>query len=349
MSQTYRLLLSTDLLSDSRQYLNDIAEALRTVFSGPSAPTSPAAYQIWADTTTALLKQRNAANDGWVTIGVIGDSYLGTLPRSGGSMTGPINMGAQAITNLALGTGTAAARQQELDLKAPIAGPQFTGDAQVNQDPAGNNSLTRRVWTEGRYLRLAGGTLTGPLILESLAGDPMQAVPRLHLETCVTFHVTTGHRHDGTDARRVRGSDLDSGAAGSGAVLLGNGSGGAAFTGGLQQLPMRFIDDPVQLVSTSSLSTSYQTVDVSASTDTDAYAALVRVNLSVSGDSTLRMRKAGIGTDTTNQDIGPLNGQYSMAFPVELSASRTFQWRFLATPGTGSLKLHLIGQMRKSY
>lgn len=40
-------------------------DALRTLFSGSSAPASPSAYQLWADTSTGLLKQRNAANNAW--------------------------------------------------------------------------------------------------------------------------------------------------------------------------------------------------------------------------------------------------------------------------------------------
>lgn len=40
-------------------------EALRTLFSGASAPSATVARMLWADTTTGLLKQRNAADSGW--------------------------------------------------------------------------------------------------------------------------------------------------------------------------------------------------------------------------------------------------------------------------------------------
>jgi len=36
-------------------------EALRSVFSGASAPASPVTYQLWADTTTGLLKMYNGS------------------------------------------------------------------------------------------------------------------------------------------------------------------------------------------------------------------------------------------------------------------------------------------------
>jgi hypothetical protein len=46
-------------------------EALRTTFSGGSAPSSPVAYMLWADTSTGLLKIRNSANTDWITIGTL--------------------------------------------------------------------------------------------------------------------------------------------------------------------------------------------------------------------------------------------------------------------------------------
>lgn len=50
-------------------------EALRTVHSGSSAPSSTVAYMLWADTSAALLKQRNAANDGWIVLGSLGQRH----------------------------------------------------------------------------------------------------------------------------------------------------------------------------------------------------------------------------------------------------------------------------------
>lgn len=57
--------------SRAENYLNNIRLALaaiRTLHSGSSAPTVTSAYQMWADTTTGVLKQRNAADDGWVVV-----------------------------------------------------------------------------------------------------------------------------------------------------------------------------------------------------------------------------------------------------------------------------------------
>lgn len=43
-------------------------DSLRTLFSGATAPTDPVAYQLWADTTNKLLKQRDGANAAWVVL-----------------------------------------------------------------------------------------------------------------------------------------------------------------------------------------------------------------------------------------------------------------------------------------
>ena len=51
-----------------RADLNNALAALVSNSSSATEPTTTFAYQFWADTTNDLLKQRNAANDGWVSI-----------------------------------------------------------------------------------------------------------------------------------------------------------------------------------------------------------------------------------------------------------------------------------------
>ncbi len=229
MPQTLRPLQPTDLFADSWDFLNDSDESLQTQFSGPSSPASPKAYQLWADTAAGQLKMRNGNNDGWLIVGLLGSIYLGLLPLSGGLLSGDLDMGGKKVLNLALGTGTAAARQQELDLKAPIAAPAFTGDAQVNQDPATVNSIVRRSWADGRFLALQGGSMLGSLVLQNDAAAALEAVTLQQLKAFVQFNVGSGHRHDGVDARKVRGTDIDSGAAADGLPLRANGGGVSSF------------------------------------------------------------------------------------------------------------------------
>jgi hypothetical protein len=79
-----------------RSDLNNALAAIVSQNSGASEPSTTYAYQFWADTTAGLLKQRNAANNAWVTIGTLGTVNLGLLSASGGIITGDITLNAQS-------------------------------------------------------------------------------------------------------------------------------------------------------------------------------------------------------------------------------------------------------------
>lgn len=67
MSQAYAL--PTDNTSRRSALVTLIPgalDALRSIFSGDTAPANPVAYQLWLDTTTKTLYQRNALNSAWV-------------------------------------------------------------------------------------------------------------------------------------------------------------------------------------------------------------------------------------------------------------------------------------------
>jgi lysophospholipase L1-like esterase len=51
-----------------RSDMNAALQALATLQSGSTAPTSPLPLSFWADTLTNVLKLRNAANTGWVSL-----------------------------------------------------------------------------------------------------------------------------------------------------------------------------------------------------------------------------------------------------------------------------------------
>lgn len=241
MPQAFHPIEGTDLLGDSWEDINSTTMALATGFSGAAAPASPLAYQVWYDTANGLVKERNAANDAWIVTGVVGQTYHGLLARAGGTMTGTIDMGGSAITNVGLGTGTAVARAQEVALKANLVAPALQGDATVDQDPAGNNSLVRRSWADGRYLKLVGNTMTGPLLLFQNASSAMEAVPKQQLDA--TLSASSGHRHDGTDARRVLATSLSSGAQGANYIPYCDGSGNTLWGKATQSmLSLAYID-----------------------------------------------------------------------------------------------------------
>ena len=71
----------------------DLNDAMLALFSQNSSATSPpetVAYMAWADTTTGLLKIRNAANSAWITVGTLAATNLGLLSLAGGTLTGAV-------------------------------------------------------------------------------------------------------------------------------------------------------------------------------------------------------------------------------------------------------------------
>ena len=103
-----------------RSDLNNQLAAIVSNNSGSTEPATMYAYQWWADTTSGLLKQRNGANNAWITIGTLASTNLGLLSLAGGTMTGV----------LAAAAGTAA-----------LPGIAFTGDLDTGISAATANTI----------------------------------------------------------------------------------------------------------------------------------------------------------------------------------------------------------------
>ena len=74
-----------------RSDLNAVFDAIKTLNSGGSDPSNTAAFMPYVDTADSNnLKIRNAANDGFTTVGSVNSANLGLVPRSGGTMTGQL-------------------------------------------------------------------------------------------------------------------------------------------------------------------------------------------------------------------------------------------------------------------
>jgi len=130
-----------------RSDVNAALAAIVTNNSGASEPTAKSAYQFWADTTNGLLKQRNAANSAWITLGSLGVANMGLVPAAGG-------MQANAL-------GSAAAPSYS-----------FFGDTNTGWfSPGGDivalsiNGSERARWSATGYLKMSGasGALTTAL------------------------------------------------------------------------------------------------------------------------------------------------------------------------------------------
>lgn len=71
-----------------RSDLNNALAAIVSLNSGAAEPSTTYAYQLWGDITAGLLKQRNAANSAWVTIGTLGSANWGLTTAASPSFTG---------------------------------------------------------------------------------------------------------------------------------------------------------------------------------------------------------------------------------------------------------------------
>ena len=86
-----------------RQDLNNVLDAIVSNNSSSTEPATTFAFQWWVDTNNTLLKIRNAANSGWVTVGDYSTANLGLLttssasstymPLAGGTFTGSVTLG----------------------------------------------------------------------------------------------------------------------------------------------------------------------------------------------------------------------------------------------------------------
>lgn len=71
-----------------RADLNNQTLALVSQSAGASAPSTTYAYQLWADTSTGLLKMRNAANTSWVVWGLLSDLGIQSSSQTVTTATG---------------------------------------------------------------------------------------------------------------------------------------------------------------------------------------------------------------------------------------------------------------------
>ena len=84
-----------------RADLNNGLAAIVSQNSGATQPSTTYAYQWWADTTTGLLKIRNAANSAWITVGTLASANLGLA-----TLVSPTFTGTPAAPTASVGTNT---------------------------------------------------------------------------------------------------------------------------------------------------------------------------------------------------------------------------------------------------
>ena len=179
-----------------RSDLNAVFDAIKTLNSGGSDPSNPAAFMPYVDTADSNnLKIRNAANNAFVTVGSVDSVNLGLLPRAGGTMTG------QLLLNDSAGAS------------APAI--SFNGDTNTGIFRVGSNTIgfatagVERVEISDSGLDMSNGL---PIRFQDSSGAPFVA---LKSPSSVSNNVTfTLPGADGTN----------------GQMLQTNGSGALSFT-----------------------------------------------------------------------------------------------------------------------
>ena len=103
-----------------RTKLNQITAAINSTNSGSGDPTINTAFQMHIDTSSSLLKIRNAANNAYITIGDVSATNLGLAALAGATFTGAVIH--NYTTALRIPVGTTAQR----------SGSPATGDLRFN-------------------------------------------------------------------------------------------------------------------------------------------------------------------------------------------------------------------------
>jgi len=123
--------------------------------SGTSEPSTTYAYQWWADTTTGLLKQRNAANNAWISIltlstGAVATATSATTASSltlGSDAQGDIAYrGASDYDRLAKGTGS-----QTLRMNSGATAPEWVSVLAEDQSWTGSQRATLVTDNDGSF------------------------------------------------------------------------------------------------------------------------------------------------------------------------------------------------------
>ena len=123
-----------------RTKLNQITAAINSTNSGAGDPSINSAFQMHIDTSSSLLKIRNAANNAYITIGNVATANLGLAPVAGATFTGDVTH--NYTTALQIPVGTTAQRP----------GSPSTGDFRFN-----STTTSAEIYNGSEFTAVGGG------------------------------------------------------------------------------------------------------------------------------------------------------------------------------------------------
>ncbi len=92
--------IANDTGSNVRADINSNLSALYSNNSGAAAPSVTTAFMWWADTSNDALKIRNAADDGFITVGTLSATNLGLATLASPTFTGNVGVPAGTVSSL---------------------------------------------------------------------------------------------------------------------------------------------------------------------------------------------------------------------------------------------------------
>tara|TARA_R100000781_G_C4075116_1_gene125813 strand:- start:941 stop:1531 length:591 start_codon:yes stop_codon:yes gene_type:complete len=105
MAQVADYTIANGTGSAVRADLNNVFAAIQSLNSGSADPSgTQVAFQLSVNTTSNLLKLRNASNNGYIEIGNVTQANLGLMPVAGGTFTGKVTHNYTSSLNLPVGT-----------------------------------------------------------------------------------------------------------------------------------------------------------------------------------------------------------------------------------------------------
>ena len=124
-----------------RTDLNTVFAAIQSLNSGSADPSgTQVAFQLSVNTTSNLLKIRNAANNGYIEIGNVTQANLGLAPVAGATFTGDVIH--NYTTALQIPVGTTAQRP----------GSPSTGDFRFN-----STTTSAEIYNGSEFTAVGGG------------------------------------------------------------------------------------------------------------------------------------------------------------------------------------------------
>ena len=123
-----------------RTKLNQITSAINSLNSGSGDPSINTAFQPHIDTSTSLFRIRNAANNGYVTLGNISQENFGHAALTGATFTGDVIH--NYTTALQIPVGTTAQRP----------GSPSTGDFRFN-----STTTSAEIYNGSEFTAVGGG------------------------------------------------------------------------------------------------------------------------------------------------------------------------------------------------